>query len=371
MTAGLSEVDIRLMAEAIALAAAGLGTTAPNPSVGAVIVRDGAVLASGRTQPGGRPHAETEALRQAGDAARGATLYVSLEPCSHHGRTPPCAEAIIAAGVARVVIGCPDPDPRVAGRGVAMLRAAGIEVAEGLCLEAARWVALGHIRRVTLGRPFVQVKVAVDADGQVPLAVGGRPVFVTGAAARDEVHRLRAEADAILTGIGTVLADDPELTCRLPGLEDRSPVRVVLDTDARLPAECRLARTARRVPVWLLHGGDPTFEGFPDVRAMAVPIDAASGRVDVAAALRRLAEAGITRVLVEAGPTLSGAVLAAGLADEVVVIRSRSRLSATTPSAVALPPLGLAALNDPARWRCHRQADIGEDILTSYRAVES
>ena len=215
-----SDFDTQMMQIALGVAARGLGRTAPNPSVGAVIAdeRTGEIIARGWTAPGGRPHAETEAIARAGARARGATMYVTLEPCSHHGVTAPCADAIVDAGLARVVCAIEDPDPRVAGRGLARLRKAGIAVERGLMVEAAHWLAAGHILRVTERRPLVTAKLALDADGSVPRGGAGKPVWATGPAARAAGHLLRARADAILVGRRTVLDDDPLLTCRLPGL---------------------------------------------------------------------------------------------------------------------------------------------------------
>jgi diaminohydroxyphosphoribosylaminopyrimidine deaminase/5-amino-6-(5-phosphoribosylamino)uracil reductase len=247
------------MSLALALGRRGLGNTWPNPAVGAVIARlEGGVpviVGRGWTQPGGRPHAEVEALRRAGEAARGATLYVTLEPCSHHGKSPPCADAIVAAGIARVVSALEDPNPEVAGQGHARLRAAGIAVEVGLGSQEARRAHAGHLRRMVEHRPQVTLKLALSADRKVG-AAGRRPVEITGAAARARVHRMRAMNDAILIGIGTALADDPQLTCRLPGMEKRSPVRVVLDTSLRLPPGGALAKSARETPVWVVTGPD-------------------------------------------------------------------------------------------------------------------
>src|SRR5499433_2935890 len=246
--------DARFMALALALGRRGLGRTWPNPAVGAVIVRDdGAgpvIVGRGWTQPGGRPHAETEALRRAGEAARGATMYVTLEPCSHHGRTPPCADAIVAAGIARVVSAMTDPNPEVSGAGHWRMAEAGVVVEIGVGAEEAALAHAGHIRRVRDGRPHVLLKLAVSADGKAGLA-GRRPAPITGEAARARVHALRAISDAVLTGVGTALADDPLLTCRLPGMADRSPVRIVLDSKLILPQVSRLAQTARETPLWV------------------------------------------------------------------------------------------------------------------------
>jgi diaminohydroxyphosphoribosylaminopyrimidine deaminase/5-amino-6-(5-phosphoribosylamino)uracil reductase len=320
--------DQDFMSLALALGRRGLGNTWPNPAVGAVIVREehGAPVIVGRgwTQPGGRPHAEVEALRRAGAAARGATLYVTLEPCSHYGKTPPCVDAIIAAGIARVVSALEDPNPEVAGAGHARLRAAGIAVEVGLGAAAARRAHAGHIRRMRDGRPHVTLKLAVSADGKAG-AAGRRPAAITGEAVRAHVHRLRAMNDAILIGIGTALADDPALTCRLPGMERFSPVRVVFDAQLRLPLAGALARSARATPVWLVAAAD----GSPDaaralqeegVEVLRAPVQA--GRLDVAAALRLLAERGITRLMVEGGPTVAASFLAADLVDEAALFRS-------------------------------------------------
>src|SRR6201746_1212390 len=243
--------DQRFMALALALGRRGQGRTWPNPAVGAVIVKDGIIVGRGWTQPGGRPHAEPEALQRAGEAARGATLYVTLEPCSHIGKSPPCADAIIAAGITRVVSAIEDPNPEVAGQGHAKLRAAGISVDVGLCAAEAAHDHAGHFRRIRDQRPHVILKLAVSADDRIG-AAGRRPVAITGEAARTRVHLLRAQCDAILVGIGTVRADDPLLTCRLPGMETRSPVRVVLDRALRLPGSSKLVHSARETPLWVM-----------------------------------------------------------------------------------------------------------------------
>src|SRR5215475_10014505 len=245
--------DERFMSLALALGRRGLGSAWPNPAVGAVVVRDDGepvIVGRGWTQPRGRPHAETEALRRAGGAARGATLYATLEPCSHQGKTPPCTDAIIAAGIARVVSAIEDPNA-LAGRGHALLRECGIAVDVGVGAAEARRAHAGHIRRVCDHRPHVSLKLAVSADDKAGLA-GRRPAPITGEAAGARVHLMRAMSDAVATGIGTALADDPLLTCRLPGMEGRSPVRVVLDSALRLPADGRLVATARETPLWVV-----------------------------------------------------------------------------------------------------------------------
>jgi len=243
--------DQRFMQLALTLGRRGQGRTWPNPAVGAVVVKDGAIMGRGWTQPGGRPHAEPEALNRAGEAARGATLYVTLEPCSHVGKSPPCADAIIAAGIARVVSAIEDPNPEVAGQGHAKLRAAGIAVDIGLAAAEAARDHAGHFRRVRDRRPHVILKLAVSSDGKIGGA-GRKPVAISGEAAKARMHLLRAQSDAVLVGIGTVRADDPLLTCRLPGMEARSPVRVVLDRSLRIPGTSKLVHSARETPLWLM-----------------------------------------------------------------------------------------------------------------------
>src|SRR6478735_7525404 len=236
-------LDHRFMRLALALGRRGLGRTWPNPAVGAVIVKDGVVVGRGWTQPGGRPHAETEALKRAGKAAQGATLYVTLEPCSHQGKTPPCVDAIIRAGITRVVSALEDPNPEVAGKGYAKLSERGVAVDTGLGAEEAAHHHAGHIRRMREGRPQVLLKLAASSDGKAGLP-GRKPAGITGELARARVHQMRAEADAILVGIGTVLSDDPHLTCRLPGMLEWSPVRVILDARLRMPLATSLVGTA-------------------------------------------------------------------------------------------------------------------------------
>jgi diaminohydroxyphosphoribosylaminopyrimidine deaminase / 5-amino-6-(5-phosphoribosylamino)uracil reductase len=347
------DYDAHFMALALALGRHGLGRTWPNPSVGAVVVRsDGGepiVVGRGTTEPGGRPHAETQALARAGALAAGATLYVSLEPCSHHGKTPPCVDAIVAAGIARVVSALEDPNPEVAGRGHAKLRAAGVAVEIGVGASAALRAHAGHIRRVRDGRPHVTLKLAVSADGKAGLA-GRRQAIISGEAARAQVHLMRAMHDAILVGIGTALADDPLLTCRLPGMAQRSPVRVVLDCSLRLPAASRLARTARDVPVWLVAGEAAPVAREQALRALGVNvvrIEERKGRLDLALALGALAARGITRLMVEGGPTVAAALLDADLVDAAELIRSPNEIGADGVD--ALEGLPLTALTESLR----------------------
>ena len=353
--------DARFMALALALGRRGLGRTWPNPAVGAVIVKDGIIVGRGWTQPGGRPHAEIEALRRAGEAARGATLYVTLEPCSHYGKSPPCADAIIAAGVSRVVSALEDPNPEVAGAGHARLRAAGIAVDIGIGAEEARHDHAGHIRRMRDGRPHVILKLAVSADGKAG-APGRKPLAITGEAARERVHLLRAQSDAIMVGIGTALADDPMLTCRLPGMEKYSPVRVVLDSALRLPPASRLARSARDVPVWVVTGGEASRAAEDALLREGVTVLRAAqsdGRLDLAAVLKLMGARGVTRLMVEGGPTLAAALLAADLIDEAVLFQSSKVVG--TDGVDALDGLPLTALTQSPRLKCVMSEPAGAD----------
>ena len=319
-----AEADRRFMELALSLGRRGLGRTWPNPAVGAVIVNDGVIVGRGWTQPGGRPHAEVEALRRAGETARGATLYVTLEPCSHFGKSPPCADAVIAAGVARVVSAIEDPNPEVAGQGHSRLRAAGIAVDVGVGAAAARHDHAGHILRMTAGRPHVLLKLAISSDGKAA-AAGGQPVAITGEAVRDRVHVLRAQSDAVMVGIGTVLADDPLLTCRLPGMAKYSPVRVVLDTTLRLPIGARLVETAHVTPTWAVAGAEAPPEAENLLLAQGVEVlrsPASIVRPRLIEALALLAAKGITRLMVEGGPALAAAFFAADLVDEAILFHS-------------------------------------------------
>jgi diaminohydroxyphosphoribosylaminopyrimidine deaminase / 5-amino-6-(5-phosphoribosylamino)uracil reductase len=357
--------DARFMALAATLGRRGLGNAWPNPAVGAVVVKDGIVAGRGWTQPGGRPHAEVEALRRAGEAARGGALYATLEPCSHHGQTPPCVDAIIAAGIARVVSALEDPNPKVAGDGHARLRAHGIAVDVGVGADEARHAHAGHIRRVRDGRPHVTLKLAVLADGKAGLP-GRKPARITGAAATARVHLMRAMNDAVLTGIGTVLADDPQLTCRLPGMEHRSPVRVVLDSSLRLPTDSRLAGSATRTLDWVFidETAKPEHEAAltqAGVEVLRVP--GAGGRLDLGAVLRALAGRGITRVMVEAGPIVSAAFLAADLVDEAALFRSPTAIGEGIDALEGMP---LDALTQSSRLRLVGREQIGSDTLETF-----
>ena len=358
--------DDGLMALALALGRRGLGRTWPNPAVGAVLVKDGIIVGRGWTQQGGRPHAETEALRRAGAGARGATLYVTLEPCSHHGKTPPCADAVIAAGIARVVSAMVDPNPEVAGAGHWRMAEAGIVVEVGIGAEQARRAHAGHIRRSQDGRPHVTLKLAVSADGKTGLS-GRRPAAISGGQARNRVHLMRAMSDAVLTGIGTALSDDPLLTCRLPGMADRSPVRVVLDSTLRLALTSRLVATARQTPLWVVAAAAAPRERERALTAQGVDVLRApvtDGRLDLAAVLKLLAERGITRLMAEAGPILAAALLRADLVDEAVLLRAPAAIG---PDGIdALDGLPLSALTRSSRLRAIDSEAIGTDMVETF-----
>lgn len=311
------------MAAALRLSRRHLGLTGTNPSVATLVVKDGVIVGRGITAPGGRPHAEPQALAEAGEAARGATAYVTLEPCAHHGRTPPCAEALVAAGVARVVGAASDPDPRVSGRGYAILRAAGIGVVENVLAREAADQMAGYLMRSVRRRPEVILKMAVSADGMIGRAGAGQ-VAITGTEARAQVHLMRAEADAILIGIGTALADDPELTCRLPGLEGRSPARIVLDAGARLPVASKLAQGARELPVMVACAIDAEPDRRVALATAGVQFLAAElheGRIALPELLEDLATTGHSTLLVEGGAETARHFLDEGLVDRIVLFR--------------------------------------------------
>jgi len=360
----IDDDDRRFMAAALNFARRGLGRVAPNPAVGALIGR-------GATATGGRPHAEVLALQEAGAAARGATLYVTLEPCSHFGRTPPCAGAVIAAGIARVVSALEDPDPRVAGQGHARLKAAGIAVEAGVLIDAARRANLGHILRVTEGRPMLTLKLAETADGFAAGPAGAPRLEITGEAANGRVHMLRALHDAVMIGVGTALADDPQLTVRLPGLEDRRPLRIVLDSHLRLPPSAQLAATARKYPTLVIATGDASPEAEMRLAALGVEIvrvkaDAA-GHVPLDAALNLLGARGLTRIFCEGGPRLAAALIERRLADAIIMFQSP--LSLGQAGLPALDAGSRAALKDAKRTRELARGHAGEDNFVEYERI--
>ena len=363
--------DLRWMRAALALARRGLGTVRPNPAVGCVVVNGGRVVGRGWTQPGGRPHGETEALGRAGNAAQGATAYVSLEPCCHWGRTPPCTDALIAAGIRRVVVALEDPDPRVAGQGVRQLRAAGLDVETGLCAAEATEVNAGFFCRLRNGRPLVTLKLATSLDGRI--ATGrGESQWITGPPARERAHALRAAHDAIMVGTGTVIADNPQLTCRLPGLAHRSPIRVVIDRHLRIPATMRLVSDARAVPTWVLAlpSADPARrQAFLDAGAMVIDIDPGhDGSGSVAAVLAALGERGITRLLVEGGGLLAAGLVRARLIDRLVWVHAPMLIGGDGLPAIA--EFGLEVLSAAPNFERLSTEAVGADVLTVFRVCE-
>jgi diaminohydroxyphosphoribosylaminopyrimidine deaminase/5-amino-6-(5-phosphoribosylamino)uracil reductase len=362
--------DQRFMQLALALGRRGQGRTWPNPAVGAVVVKDGVIVGRGWTQPGGRPHAEPEALGRAGESARGATLYVTLEPCSHLGKSPSCADVVIAAGIARVVSAVEDPNPEVAGKGHARLRAAGIAVDIGLCGAEAAHDHAGHFRRISDKRPHVILKLAVSTDDKIG-AAGGKPAAITGDVAKSHVHLLRAQCDAILVGIGTVRADDPLLTCRLPGMEVRSPVRVVLDRALRLSGASRLVHSARRTPLWvvtseLAEASAATKLGAAGAQVIRVRPSTGSG-LDLAAVLHALADRGITRLMVEGGAKVASSFVSADLVDEIWLLRGSQAIGAD--GIAALDALPLTAITQSPRFSARASENLGSDTLTIYGRI--
>ena len=364
--------DQRFMQLALTLGRRGQGRTWPNPAVGAVVAKDGVIVGRGWTQPGGRPHAEPVALAQAGEAARGATLYVTLEPCSHIGKAPPCTDAVIASGIKRVVSAIEDPNPEVAGQGHARLRAAGITVDIGLGAAEAAHDHAGHFRRVRDKRPHVILKLAVSSDDSIA-AFGPRPVAISGEGAKARMHLLRAQCDAILVGIGTVLSDDPLLTCRLPGMEARSPVRVVLDRALRTPAASRLVQSARATPLWLLTSNlaeAPAAMKLGAAGAQVIRLATTTAPfpgLDLLAGLHALAERGITRLLVEGGARVAASFAGAGLVDEFWLLRGTEPIGAD--GVAALDGLPLTSITRSPLFRLRASESFEKDTLTVYERV--
>jgi diaminohydroxyphosphoribosylaminopyrimidine deaminase/5-amino-6-(5-phosphoribosylamino)uracil reductase len=368
----LRAADQRFMQLALTLGRRGLGRTWPNPAVGAVVVKDGVIVGRGWTRPGGRPHAEPVALAQAGDAARGATLYVTLEPCSHFGKSPPCTDAVITAGIKRVVSAIEDPNPEVAGQGHARLRAAGIAVDIGIGAAEAAHDHAGHFRRIRDKRPHVILKLAVSTDDKIA-AAGRKPVAISGDAAKARMHLLRAQCDAVLVGIGTVLADDPLLTCRLPGMEAWSPVRVVLDSALRIPPTSRLVQSARATPLWVMttslgEAAAATMLGAAGAQVIRLAATSTPRRApNLSAVLRALAERGNTRLLVEGGARVASSFVAAGMVDEFWLLRGESSIGAE--GVAALDRLPLASITKSPSFHVRGSENLDKDTLTIYERV--
>jgi len=363
--------DEEHMRAALALARRGLGNSWPNPSVGCVLVRGGRVVGRGVTAPGGRPHAEVVALAAAGALARSATAYVTLEPCSHHGRTPPCADALIAAGVACVVVACGDPDRRVDGAGVASLRAAGIKVVVGTLAAEAQSLQAGFLTRTGLGRPMITLKLASTLDGRIATRTG-ESQWITGPEARRAAQALRGQHDAVLAGVGTVQADDPKLTCRIPGYRKTPDLRIVVDSRLRTRLTAQVISTAAAVPTWFLHrpGADPDrMTAFRAADVRLIEIAGAEHGIDLVAGMQALGNAGLTRVLVEGGAQIAAALLRARLVDRIAWFHAPAVMGGDGwPAAQAF---GTAALAGMPRFRRTDSRPVGDDMLTEFSVSEA
>jgi diaminohydroxyphosphoribosylaminopyrimidine deaminase / 5-amino-6-(5-phosphoribosylamino)uracil reductase len=355
--------DAEHMAHALRLAARGLGNVWPNPAVGCVIIKDGLIVGRGWTQTGGRPHAEVRALAQAGQLAEGATAYVTLEPCAHHGHTPPCAEALIAAKIARVVTAVTDPDPRVLGKGHALLRAAGIVVTEGVLTDQATRLNAGFLKRVTRGLPFLTLKLAASLDGRIATSTG-QSRWITGPDARRKVHALRLSHDAVMVGSGTALADDPDLTVRDMGAI-RQPIRILLDRRLQHAPESRLGRSARDHPVWILHGPsapDAARHAWEATGATLIETVETAGALDLTSALTTLAQKGLTRIFSEGGSTVAAALLRARLVDDLALFTGARMIGGDGHP--ALGPLGVTALADAPGPFLQDSQRLGPDLYS-------
>jgi len=359
--------DLAHMRAALALARRGLGNAWPNPSVGCVVVREARVVGRAVTAPGGRPHAEALALAMAGAAARGATAYVTLEPCCHHGQTGPCTDALIEAGIGRVVVAARDPDARVNGAGLARLREAGVAVEDGVLRAEGETVAEGFFSRVRRGRPLVTLKLASTLDGRIATH-GGESKWITGEAARRAAHALRGRSDAVLVGVGTLLADDPKLTCRIPGFKKVPDVRVVADSHLRTRLTSSIVATARETPAWFLvrEGTDPErVRAMTGLGAQVIEVAGSPAGIDLGEALAALARAGITRLLVEGGAQIAAALVRADLVDRIAWFHAPTVMGGDGWPGVQA--FGIERLEAVPRFRRERVVPLGEDVLTELR----
>ncbi|WP_219821684.1 bifunctional diaminohydroxyphosphoribosylaminopyrimidine deaminase/5-amino-6-(5-phosphoribosylamino)uracil reductase RibD [Sneathiella aquimaris] len=361
------KTDQRFMRMALRLARRGLGRVAPNPAVGCLLVNQGRIVGRGWTQPGGRPHAETVALERAGPLAKGATAYVTLEPCSHHGKTPPCCDALIKAGISRVVSALQDPDERVNGRGLEILREAGVEVVEKICESEALDANIGFVESKTIDKPLVTLKMATSLDGKIATTTGSSQ-WITGPQARRYGHMLRAKNDAIMVGIGTVLADDPELSCRIPGLTEYSPIRIVADTRLRIPLTSQLFKTVRDIPLWIVTvaGNDPErIDAIRNLGADVIEVEATeSGLPDLKHTLSILSDKGITRLLVEGGSHLQASLIKEELADRLMWFRAAKVIGGDGIS--VFQSIGLKNVSDAPILELEGTHRLGEDQLERY-----
>jgi len=363
--------DETYMARALGAGTRMRGSTGKNPSVGCVIVKDNEIIAISSTAFGGRPHAETQALAIAGDAARGATAYVTLEPCCHYGRTPPCTDALIQAGVARVVTALEDPDSRVSGGGHRTLQAAAIDVTQGVLADDAAWELRAFLSRQLNKRGYVTLKLAVSSDGKIT-AKPGQPTPITGEIARNRVHLLRAQVDAILVGVSTVLADDPELTCRLPGMQDRSPIRIISDSQLSIPLTSRLVETANDVPVWIMttRAANPATKTALEAKGVHVIECSATqeGKVNLGDMLEKLADKGISHVLAEGGAHMARALMEADLVDEALLLQAPRKIGPQGLDAMAGLPLDTIRASARFKQKGESQS-LGADWLAKYVRV--
>mgnify|MGYP002621981083 CR=1 FL=1 len=362
-----ASLDERFMARAVRMAHKGLGSTYPNPSVGAVVVRGSEVIGAAHSDPTGGPHAEVKALRQAGAAAKGATLYVTLEPCCHHGRTGPCTGAILESGVARVVIGLRDPARHADGKGIRRLRRGGLVVTEGVLQGACAEVHAHYVHHVQTGRPFVSLKIACSIDGRIATPQGDSK-WITGEASRARGHLLRATHDAIMVGSATAIVDDPELTCRLPGLGGRSPIRIVADGRLRLPLTSKLVRDAQKHPLWILTlpGGDGARRNaFEDCGAVLIDVEPGEGgMMDMRGALEQIAARGVTRVLVEGGARLAASLTRDRLVDRIEWFQAAKLIGGDGYPAIA--GLGIKHVDGAPSFVLRETMRAGADLVSSY-----
>jgi diaminohydroxyphosphoribosylaminopyrimidine deaminase / 5-amino-6-(5-phosphoribosylamino)uracil reductase len=362
----LHSADERWMRLALSLGARGLGQTWPNPAVGCVIVKDGRVIGRGWTQSGGRPHAEVMALAQAGSAAKGATAYVTLEPCAHTGQTPPCADALVTAGIACVVAAAGDPDPRVAGKGFDRLRAAGIDLRTGVLEPQAQQANIGFLTRITKNRPAITLKLASSLDAKIATRTG-ESQWITGDDARAYVHYLRATHDAVMIGSGTSLTDDPSLTVRVQGLEQRSPVRIVLDSRLSTSVDSLLGRTAKGPPVWLCHGPDAKQTAWGKTGAELISCAQDGAHISLGDALQKIAAKGITRVFCEGGGKLAAALLREGYVDRLMTMTAGLAIGADgIPNLAAL---GVDTLDQSHRFKLVSHRRLGADLMAEWHPV--
>ncbi len=362
-----TKTDIAYMKLALRLAQRGLGQVAPNPAVGCIIVKNDEIVGRGWTQVGGRPHAEVVALAQAEEKAKGATAYVTLEPCSHHGQTPPCCDSLIRAGISRVVAALQDPDERVNGHGLQKLRDAGIDVVEGICENEAIDLNMGFILSKTISKPLVTLKMATSLDGKIATSTGNSQ-WITGPIARQYGHLLRAQNDAILIGTGTALTDDPSLTCRLAGLEGNSPIRIVADSRLRLPLTSELVKTARDVPLWIVTlpgNAAERIDAYKDLGVDVIEVQSeTSGFPDLKMALNELSARGITRLLVEGGSHLQASLIKEGLVDRIMWFRAAKIIGGD--GIPALQSIGLKEVASAPTLELRDSRPLDEDVLESY-----